>query len=154
MQLLEYYYYHGNSTGGGPLVDDLRKNPTYASRAVYTLAQMYHRERKYDEAIATYHEADNPPESLYRIADCQNKQGYKRQAVETTVQIENFFPDQGARASMSRAVFYRDAKIQDKYVAGLRYILSKYPKSAESRTAHVELQKMGVDMGGGVAAEK
>ena len=54
---------------------------------------------------------------------------------------------------MRRAYLYRDAKMEEQYVAGLRYIMNKYPKSSESSTAHVELQKMGIATGGAVAAD-
>ena len=33
---------------------------------------MYQRERKYQEAIDTFYEADNPPDNLFRIVDCYN----------------------------------------------------------------------------------
>ena len=40
-----------------------------------------------------------------------------------------------------------------KYVQALRAVLKKYPESNESKEAHVELEKAGVKMGGGIDAD-
>lgn len=154
MELLEFIYRYKSSQDAMPVVDALRKSPNHASRALYLFGIMYQRERKYQEAIDTFYEADNPPDNLFRIVDCYNSMDRLNSAAETTMHIENFFPGQAARASLRRAYLYRDAKMEEQYVAGLRYIMNKYPKSSESSTAHVELQKMGIATGGAVAADK
>lgn len=155
MELMEFYYRHRTTTEAAPLVEYLRQNPAHASRALYLLGIMYQRESKFEEAITTLHDADNPPDNLFRIVDCYDRLDRLNMAAETTIQIENFFPGSASRAALRRAYLYRDAKMEDQYIAGLRHIMNKYPKSSQSSTAHVELQRLGVDkVGGGVAAEK
>jgi hypothetical protein len=47
---------------------------------------------------------------------------------------------------------YRRADQRDQYIAALRAVLKKYPKSGQSSSAHQELEKLNVRIGGGVDA--
>jgi TolA-binding protein len=98
--------------------------------------------------------ADNPPHNLYRIADCFASQGKLDQAVGQLREIENFFKNNASDAALRIAYLYRDAGKRDLYVASLRNVLKKYPKSGESSRAHEELEKLGERIGGGVDADK
>ena len=54
---------------------------------------------------------------------------------------------------MHVAHLYRKAGEKKKCIGALRAVLKKYPESGESRRAHLELEELGVKMGGGVDAK-
>lgn len=153
MELLRYYHNRRNTEKGLKLADEMTKIPNYAKETWWLKAEMFQWTQKWQEAIQAYQAADNQPTNLWRIVDCQLGAGKREQALGQLREIENFFVDQAPQAAWRIAVIFRDSGEKDKYIAGLRGILKKYPKSGESSTAHQELQKMGVGSGGGMNAE-
>ena len=115
-------------------------------------AELLQEQKKFQEAILSYQSADRPPATLYRIADCYLSMGKVDQCVAQLREIESFFKNDASEAALRIAFVYRkrDSK---QYIACLRGIMAKYPASKQSNTAHEELERMGVKIGGGVDAK-
>ncbi len=109
--------------------------------------------RKYDEAILAYRAVDEPPQSLFHIVGCLLASGKRSEALAQLDEMESFFPDLAPGIAMRKAQVWRAAKDEKMYVAALRAVMKKYPKSGESSAAHQELQRLGVKIGGAVDAE-
>jgi TolA-binding protein len=153
MELLAYYHWARNFAKGIPLADEVAGIPKYSKDAYWKKAEMLQWQNKFQEAIGAYQSADNPPDNLWRITDCFLGMGKREQALAQLQEIENFFPNQASAAALRTAYVWRDAKENKQYIACLRGIMKKYPKSGQSTTAHQELERMGVKIGGGVDAE-
>jgi tetratricopeptide (TPR) repeat protein len=132
------------------LAEQVSKNPRYAAEAYRRKAEVLELCEEWAKAIGAWRQVDNPPETLYRIADCFWKQNKLSEAVAQLREIEDFFKDQSSSAAYKVAHLYRTAREQKQYIAQLRYLMKKYPKSKESSAAHQELEKAGVKIGGGV----
>ena len=153
-QLVWFYWWKNENTKGLGLIDELVNNPTYAKEAMYLKGQMLQRTGKYELAINVYRQADNPPQNLWRISECHMSMGKPDSAIAQLREIENFFKDQAARASLRIAQVYKETNQKDRYIASLRGVLAKYPESPESSTAHLELESMGIHkLGGGKDAQ-
>ena len=74
------------------------------------------------------------------------------QAVAQLREVEAFFKDHAAEAALRIARLYQHAGKKKLCVAALRGVLKKYPESGQSSTAHQELERLGIKMGGGVDA--
>jgi TolA-binding protein len=153
MLLLRYYRTAQMADKGLALVDDLVRVPAYAKEALLAKGIFLQWNRKWVEAIAAFRLADSPPGSAFSIAECQLSDGKREQAVATLREIENFFTDAAPEAALRIAYAYRDTGEKKTFIAALRAVLKKYPGSSQSNTAHLELEKLGVKMGGGVDAE-
>lgn len=157
MELLRYYQFAENLEKGVPLADSLTGSPAYAAEATWIKAEMLHAGRKWPEALEAYRAASMTDaygeRSLWKIADCYVRMGKIDNAVAQLREIENFVPKQASQAALRIAHVYRDAKRQSNYIAELRDVLKKYPRSSQSSAAHRELEALGVRIGGGVDAE-
>jgi len=153
-ELLSYYQSHWgwNPTEGLPVAEDLTKIEKYAEQAWWAKGEFLHALKQYAKAIGAYRNCQNEPTNLWRIADCQVKLGKLDSAVTQCREIENFFPNEAPKAVLHIAYLYRNAKEERKFVMALREVLKKYPQSNESRQAHLELEKLGYKMGGGIDA--
>ena len=147
--LLWYWRQRWNAAQGVPLADELAKDPKYAKTAYRMKGELLQSSGNYPEAITAYQAWDSPPDSVFSIAECLQAQGKAAQAIAQLREIENFFPVNAGTACLRIAYIQKALKDQKLYVAELRALLKKYPKSAESSTAHQELQAMGLKTGGG-----
>jgi TolA-binding protein len=68
--------------------------------------------------------------------------------------VENFFKQHAPEAALRVAGVYKRFNLRDQHIAALRAVLKKYPKSGQSNAAHLELEKLGVRIGGGVDADQ
>jgi TolA-binding protein len=152
MLMLRYYRAARLADKGLALVDDLARVPAYAREVLLAKGYFLQWKSKWPEAIAAFRLSDSPPESSFLIAACQLSDGKRDQAITTLREIENFFKDAAPEAALRIAYAYRTGESKT-YIAALRAVLKKYPGSAQSNTAHLELEKLGVKMGGGVDAE-
>jgi len=152
-ELLSYYHWRRDPRNGLPLAEDLTKVDQYATAAWWAKAEFLHWLKQYAKAIAAYRNCQNEPTNLWRIADCHDKLGKLEAAVAQTREIENFFPSEAPQAAMHVAHLYKRAEVKKKYISSLRHVLKKYPESGQSRQAHIELEKEGFKMGGGIDAE-
>ena len=116
-------------------------------------AELFHSNRKYEQAIKAYQQADRPPENLWRIVECYASLKKLAQAVAQLREVEWFFKDHAPQAVLRIAHLYKGFKMRPEYIAALREIMKKYPKSGQSRQAHVELEALGVRIGGAVDAD-
>lgn len=152
MEYLRFHHSRKDAAQGVPLANELAKSPRFAAAALWLKAQILHANKQYAEAIAAYQQCDNPPENLWAIADCYAKQGNVAQAVGQLREVESFFRAQAPEAALRIAGLYREASMRPQQIAALRAVLKKYPESPQSRTAHEDLERMGIKMGGGVDA--
>lgn len=153
MLLLRYYRDARLGDKGLALVDDVARVAAYAKEALMAKGLFLQWKNKWAEAIAAYRLSDSPPDSSFRIAECLMADGKRDQAIATLREIENFFKDSAPVAALRIAYAYRDTGESKTYIAALRAVLKKYPGSAQSNTAHLELEQLGVKTGGGVDAE-
>jgi len=151
--LLRYYHWVGNTTAGIPVAEQLKVSPKFSTEALTMMGDLYASSGQYEKAIASYQQANNPPDNMFKIAHCYAKMNKVDNAVSTLREVENFFAKEAPRAAMTTALYYRSAGLNDKSVAALRALMKKYPGSPESSTAHQELEKMGLKTGGGVGTE-
>ena len=153
MLLLRYYRDVRLADKGLALADDVARVPGYAKEALMAKGLCLQWKGKWAEAVAAYRLSDNPPDASFRIAECLLADGKREQAITSLREIENFFKDSAPEAALRIAFAYRDTGESKAYIAALRAVLKKYPGSAQSNTAHLELEQLGVKTGGGVDAE-
>jgi len=151
--LLRYYRWVGNAKDGIPVGEKLKGSPKFSTEALTLMGDLYFGAQQYDKAIPCYQQANNPPENLFRTAECYSRMNKLDNAMATLREVENFFVKDAPRAAMAAALYYRKAGLTDKSVAALRALMKKYPGSPESSAAHQELEKMGFKTGGGVGTE-
>ncbi len=153
MEYLRFHHSRKDAKQGVPLADQMAKVPRFAADALWLKAQLLHGDKQYPAAIAAYQQCNNPPENIWAISDCYAKLGKVDQAVAQLREIEAFFKPHASEAALRIAGLYREAGMRPQQVAALRMVLKKYPESAQSRSAHEDLERMGVKMGGGVDAQ-
>lgn len=151
--MLGIYHSAKDAENGVPLADELKTSERFADKALWMKGELLMYARKYQEAIPVFQQCDNPPDNSWKIAECYAKAGKVKQAVVTLQEIEGFFKEHAPEAALRIAYVYKNAKMKPQYVATLRAVLAKYPKSKQSSAAHNELEKMGLKIGGGVDAE-
>lgn len=152
MILLRHYANTENAGKGLPLANDLVNVADYAREAYWIKGGLLQLQKKYAEAINAYQSADRPPASLFQIAECYVAMGKIEQGVGQLREIENFFKNEAPEAALRIAYVYRK-RDNSQYIANLRGIMKKYPASRQSNTAHEELERMGIKIGGGVDAK-
>lgn len=152
-RLLTYYHWRNIADKGIPLAEEVAAIPKYAGQAYWMKAELHERRNELDDAIKAYRVTNREPDSLFRIADCMRRQKKSTEAIAQLKEIEGFFAPQAPEAALRIAWIYRDNKEEKQFIAALRGILKKYPRSGQSNTAHLELERRGVKMGGGVDAD-
>jgi TolA-binding protein len=143
------------------VAQELLNSPAYASQATMYKGHILQRMGKYAEAIAAFQQVDKPEETVFYVSQCYVGLSKLDQAVATLREAENFLKDKAPEAGLRIAHVWRDAGGKDpksqynkQYIATLRAVLAKYPKSQQSSTAHLELEAMGITKtGGGDGAE-
>lgn len=153
MEMLRYHHWKRDLARGLPLTKELSASAKYARDVIWFRAELFHWNRKYQEAINAYQQADRPPENLWRISDCYASMRKLAEAVQQLREVEGFFKDHAPEAVLRIAHLYKRFKKRPEHIAALREIMKKYPKSGQSRQAHVELEALGVRIGGAVDAE-
>ncbi|MHC4253517.1 MAG: tetratricopeptide repeat protein [Planctomycetota bacterium] len=153
MELLRYHHWRKDLKRGLPLTKELASSPRFATEVIWLRAELYDSNGKYVEAIKAYQQADRPPENLWRIADCYAKLKKLSEAVQQLREVEAFFKNLAPEAVMRIAQLYKRFRKRPEHIAALREIMKKYPKSGQSRQAHVALEALGVRIGGAVDAE-
>ena len=153
MTLVRFYYHKRQADKGLKLVDDVARVPLYAKEAYWMKGQFLQWKRRCQEAISAYRLCDNPPTTIFAIAECLLLDGKRDQAIENLREIENFFEKEAPEAGLRIAYAYRDTGARKQFIAALRGVMKKYPKSGQSNQSHLELEKMGIPIGGAVDAE-
>lgn len=158
MEMLRFYADPklGDPEKGIALAEECVGFPDYANEAYWLKATMHQKQKQFPEAIAAYQsyrpEDEGDPANLFAIADCYFAMGKLNAAVQQLEEVEMFFEKHASSAALKIAVLYQRSKLEDKYIAKLRVVLSKYPDSSQSRDAHHRLEKMGLSdiIGGSV----
>jgi tetratricopeptide (TPR) repeat protein len=157
MVLLRGYKSAREYEKGIKLGKEVANIPDYSREALWITGEMYESTKKYKDAIRCYRQADDPPDTLWAIANCYEKAGEPNSAIAQLKEIEAFFKKVSPRAALAIAHVHGRSggkkRTNTSYVAALRAVLKKYPKSSESSDAHNELERMNVKTGGGVDVE-
>jgi len=153
-ELLRFYHWARDTKDGVAVADELAKVPRFAREAHFKKGQLLAWAKRYREAIAAFQRADNPPDNLWAIADCYARMGRLAEAVRQLREVEAFFKDHAPEAALRIARLYKSAGKDKLYVAALRAVMKKYPKSRQSSEAHQHLERLGARIGGGVEAEE
>jgi TolA-binding protein len=154
VELLRFYASQADIKNGLPLADEVMKFPAYADEATLIKADLLYSAKEYEKAIPVYQMCNNAPDNLWRIADCYVKLRRIDQAIAQLREVENFFKNFAPEAALRIAGVYKQAGDREQHIAALRAVLKKYPKSGQSSSAHLELERMGVRIGGGIDVEK
>lgn len=167
MELLRFY--HSLSTLGrlpqGMKTEEVRKErldlahylsttDEYSNEALWMKAECLDWDKKYKEAIMAYRTCDNPPDNLWPIIQCYLKLGNWQQAIQELVEIENFFRNLAPKAAMMQADIYGRVGKRKQQISTLRRVMKKYTAHGASRSAHQQLEKMGVPIGGALDADE
>ncbi|MGI6497017.1 MAG: tetratricopeptide repeat protein [Kiritimatiellia bacterium] len=154
LELLRYYDWRKNLEKGPKLAEEVAAAyPDAAKEALYMKGSIQQHHGQREEAIQTYRRSEHVPHSIYRMAECYQGIGKPDSAIAQYRELENFFPDQAPEAALRIAWVHRDVGDQKQFIAALRAVMKKYPASGQSSTAHQELEKLGVAIGGGIGAE-
>lgn len=152
MELLRYYMWRQDVKKGLALCDELAKAPQFAAEVTCTRAALFWVAREWAKAITAYQQCENPPHSLWQIAECYMQLNQPAQAINQLREVENFFTDYKAEAAWRIAQVYKRTDKRAEYIAALHGIMKKYPKSTQSSGAHEALEALGVRIGGGINA--
>lgn len=154
MELLKFYHGKRDVEKGLPVADELSGSERYAESAIWLKAELLQNGKRYSEAIQAYRQSTRSPDNFWRISECYARMGRLEQALAQLREIESFFEKEAPEAVLRAAYLFRDAGQRDRYVSELRAVLRKYPESGQSRTAHLELERLGESrLGGGTDAE-
>jgi TolA-binding protein len=155
--LLLRYYHNRHETPAMykkamDLADELKTSQRYSQEAFWMKAELYHWQGKFAEAIQAYTAADRPPDTQFRIGECYVAMGKIDAAVQAYHEVEFIAKNRGAEAAWRIACLYKNNPKE--YIPKLHAITHMYPNSGESSNAHLELEKLHVDVGGAVIDEK
>jgi len=158
LHYLQWRHYHYGRQAvdlkeGLEIADILAVHPDHAERALRYKAELLYWSSQWEKALAVYKQTNNAPHNYFRIATCFAKMGKLAPAVGQLREIENFHKTHASQAALQMAYLYRDAGQRDQFIATLRRVLKQYPQSNHSSTAHQELERLGVAIGGGTDAE-
>ena len=151
-ELLRFYVALGDAKDGLPVCEEVEKFIDYAKEAICSKSLLYEYAHEWAKAISQWQQCDNQPYNLWRIAECYMQLNQPAQAIAQLREIENFFKDSSSEAALRIAWVYKRIEKRNQYIAALHAVLNKYPKSPQSTQAHIELEQMGVRIGGGVNA--
>ncbi|MFW6132383.1 MAG: tetratricopeptide repeat protein [Planctomycetota bacterium] len=125
----------------------------WTARAEKDLARLYHHHLgKHAEAIKLYRTINQPPGTVWAVADCYARMGKLEQALTKLLEIENAFPSEASKAAWRR-VKLLSGDDKARAIAEARRVLKVYPESSESSQAHQYLEKQGIATGGAVIDE-
>ena len=153
LTMLRFFHETRQPDKGLKIADLLVKEPSCAKEAYMNKGEFCQWKQLWSEAISAYRLADSPPTTAFRIAECLLADGKCNPAIVELQGLEGYFPNEAPEAALRIAYAYRDTNQQKLYVKSLRSVISKYPASGQSSTAHQTLQAMGLKTGGGVDAE-
>ena len=150
---LKFFHYKADPRRGIPMGKKVVNLPEYAKEAWLLMADFYEGLSNWPSAIQALRQADNPPDTLFRIATNFVRMGKVPNAVAQLKEVENFFKNVAPRAALTIAQIYRAAGKKTEEVGALRGVMKKYPKSSESTAAHERLEALGIKIGGGIDAD-
>ena len=144
---VKYYHAKEQFRKGLEIVPKVIQAPDYAKQGWWLKAELHDMAHEWEQAINAYRQSDNPPGSLFRIAENYMRLGKLENAINQLREIEGFFKDHASRAALQVARYYQRAKKRPEEIAALRHVMKKYTESREAPHAHERLEDLGVDMG-------
>lgn len=125
--------------------------PEETLRAKWAVAEICaDKTKNYERAIKTYLDINQPPKSLWPLAECYRASGKKPQGYQTLTEIASIFPDAAPSAILKMAGWYLADGNKEKAIALYRRLLSQpeWKERSESSAAHQALERLGVATGG------
>lgn len=122
----------------------------------YELAGLYlNRLGAPDKAVKIYQEIDDPPRSLWCLADALRQAGKKNEAYTTLTEIASIFPNDAPSAVLRAAQWRESDGAKEKAIALYRRLLSnpKWKQTGASSQAHQALERLGIATGGAMTTE-
>jgi tetratricopeptide (TPR) repeat protein len=155
MQLLRFYREEENAEKGVPLAEELVLNQRFATEAWTIKAELHEFRAQWQEAIAAWRSANQPPQTAFNVAECYLAWGKPEEAVRVLFEIENFFPKVASKAAQRIAQIRGKKGATDQYYQALRRIILKYEGSREASWAHNRIERTFPDrkIGGAVDHE-
>ena len=135
--------------------DSLRTSETYAKKAIMIKAGVLDKAKRFDEAIVAYRAADEPPKTIFAIAECLVKSNRLEPAIQELRDLEALYPTAKGKAAQTIASYLLKAgpaRLQEARKE-LDRIMITYPKTGESSWAHEQLEAHNFKVKGGTDAE-
>ena len=132
-----------------PPPDDLK-------RAKYDLAWHYRvRLGEHEKAVKIYQDLDDPPKSLWGLAESLRDCGKKTESYKTLTEIASMFPNDAPNAVLRIAQWKERDGDKEKAIALYRRLLShpQWKQSSASSEAHQALERFGIATGGAMTNE-
>ena len=126
-------------------------DPEELKQAKYDLGWRYRvRLGKPEKALKVYQDLDDPPKSLWAMADTCRECGKKPDAYRYLTEIVASFPNDAPGATLRTAQWREQDGEREKAIALYRRILShpKWKETGESSAAHQALERLGIATGG------
>ena len=131
-------------------------DPGSLKSAKYDLAWYYRfRLGEPAKAVKIYQELDDPPRSLWGLAESLRESGKKQESYTTLTELTSVFPDEAANAVL-RYAQWKEADGEKEKAIGLYRQLLKNPKwkqTGASSQAHQALERFGIATGGAMTNE-
>jgi len=133
----------------GPGLDELKG-------LKYTMADIYRRRTgEPEKAVKIYQELNDPPRSLWGLAEALRECGKKKESYESLMELISVFPGEAPNAVL-RSAQWREADGEKEKAIGFYRQLMNHPKWKEtsaSSQAHQALERLGVKTGGAMTNE-
>ena len=131
-------------------------DPGAQKGAKYDLADLYRRRLSSpDKAVKIYQELNDPPRSLWGLAEALRESGKKKESYSTMTEIVSMFPDDAPNAVLRVAQWREQDGDKEKAISLYRQILKhpKWKQTGASSAAHQALERHGIATGGAMTNE-
>ena len=124
--------------------------------AKYDLADLYRRRLgQAEKAIKIYLDINEPPKTLWLLADTYREVGKKNESYTTLTEIASIFPNDAPNAVLRMAQWKEQDGDKEKAIAFYRRLLShpQWKQTGASSAAHQALERFGIATGGAMTNE-
>ena len=122
----------------------------------YDMANIYRRRLGApDKAVKLYLEIDDPPQSLWGLAEALRESGKKNESYTTLTEIASIFPNDAPSAVLRAAQWREQDGAKETAIALYKRLLShpKWKETGASSAAHQALERLGIATGGAMTNE-
>ena len=108
-----------------------------------------------DKAVKIYQELNDPPRSLWGLAEALRESGKKKESYSTMTEIVSMFPNDAPNAVLRVAQWREQDGEKEKAISLYRQILKhpKWKETSASSAAHQALERHGIATGGAMTNE-
>ena len=131
-------------------------DPGALQGAKYDLAWLYRvRLGTPEKAVKLYQDINDPPRSLWGLAEAQRECGKKKDSYTTLTEIASVFPNDAPNAVLRMAQWKESDGDKEKAIALYRRLLShpQWKQTGASSAAHQALERFGIATGGAMTNE-